>query len=477
VSDALFVAMKAGVTTIPELASALGAVLPYSQSLGVSFDETAAAVAALTKGGLTTSVATTGLRAALNSILAPSKQAKDLAKELGIEFNAAGLEAMGLEGFLAEVNRATGGSNVALQTLFGSTEATAVALGFAGAAGESFSKILVDMGRKLGATEEAMAAVDASVSKRIDDSFQAISNTLIRLALEAMPGLAAAMETAVVLLDALVAAGTAVAGVLGSMGISAKSAGISLGILAAIFAGKLAAPVIAAMVTQFMGFARVIAFVGATSGVTSTALTLLSAAVRTLRGALMTLGLPALIIGAGVLVQWFLELKEATGSWSEAFSEAGRRIKLIFDGLVATAGWFFASFVSMTISGTADVLEWFARMGDGIVEGLQSIGPRAAEAMKGVWDAVTNVDEDIKIMEGIVAAADKGFDEAEFKQLRTKLMSVAAKIAVDFNSQLEEGLQNKTPDLGPLVNNIQTELAKQTLELRHNSKRHFLGRV
>ena len=186
-SDALFVAMKAGVTTIPELAAALGAVLPYSQSLGVSFDETAAAVAALTKGGLTTSVATNGLRAALVSVLAPSESAKKLAKELSIEFNAGGLEAKGLAGFLAEVTTATGGSNVLLQQLFGSTEATAVALGFAGTAGQSFTEILEQMNNKLGATDEAMAAVDAAASDRMDDAIQAISNTFTRLALTTLP--------------------------------------------------------------------------------------------------------------------------------------------------------------------------------------------------------------------------------------------------------------------------------------------------
>jgi len=203
-SDALFVAMKAGVTTIPELASALGAVLPYSQSLGVSFDETAAAVSALTKGGLTTAVATTGLRAALNSILAPTEQAKDLANDLSLEFNAAGLEAMGLAGFLQAVNEATGGSNVLLQQLFGSTEATAVALGFAGAAGQSFTEILAQMNAKLGATEEAMSAVDASASDRMDDALQAMGNTLTRMGSMVLPALATALEGAASLM-ALVA--------------------------------------------------------------------------------------------------------------------------------------------------------------------------------------------------------------------------------------------------------------------------------
>jgi hypothetical protein len=223
-SDALFVAMKAGVTTIPELASALGAVLPYSQSLGVSFDETAAAVSALTKGGLTTAVATTGLRAALNSILAPTEQAKDLAKDLSLEFNAAGLEAMGLAGFLQTVNAATGGSNVLLQQLFGSTEATAVALGFAGSAGESFTEILAQMNVKLGATEEAMSAVDAAASDRMDDALQAMGNTLTRMGSTVLPVLATALEGAASLMGLVADNSDALAIALGILAVRQISA-------------------------------------------------------------------------------------------------------------------------------------------------------------------------------------------------------------------------------------------------------------
>ena len=68
VSDSLFVAMKAGQTTIGELVSSLGQVVPIAQSVGVGFDELAAAVSALAKGGIATKIAVTGVRAILTAV-------------------------------------------------------------------------------------------------------------------------------------------------------------------------------------------------------------------------------------------------------------------------------------------------------------------------------------------------------------------------------------------------------------------------
>lgn len=155
VSDAMFVAMKGGKTTIAELSSNLGAVAPLAAQMGISFDELTATTAALTKGGVSTSVAMTGLRAILATIAKPSKEATDLAAELGIEFNSAGLKAKGLAGFMEELKAKTGGSSDAMATLFGGVEALVPALALSGKAGQDLAAILGQMTNKAGATNEA----------------------------------------------------------------------------------------------------------------------------------------------------------------------------------------------------------------------------------------------------------------------------------------------------------------------------------
>ena len=63
VSDTLFIAVKAGKTTVDELSGAIGNVAPLASSAGVSFQEVAAALATITSQGIDTRRATTGLRA------------------------------------------------------------------------------------------------------------------------------------------------------------------------------------------------------------------------------------------------------------------------------------------------------------------------------------------------------------------------------------------------------------------------------
>ena len=167
-SDALFVAMRAGKTTIDELAASLGQVIPIAASLNVDFDELAGGVAALTTQGVSTSQAVTGLRAALSAVIKPSSDAALLAKQLGINFSAAALESEGLAGFLDELIRATGGSAEQISRLFGSVEATNAVLSLAGGGAARFASILDDMAAKAGASQEAFDRVSQSLGFRLN---------------------------------------------------------------------------------------------------------------------------------------------------------------------------------------------------------------------------------------------------------------------------------------------------------------------
>lgn len=155
VSDAMFVAMRAGKTTIGELSSAIGKVAPLAEKTNTSLEELLSATAALTKGGITTRESVTGLRAVLAAVAKPTKEAVDLSKQLGINFSASGLEAKGFAGFIQEIADKTQGSTEVLSQLFGGVEALVPVLALTGAAGDEFSKILEDMGFKAGETEKA----------------------------------------------------------------------------------------------------------------------------------------------------------------------------------------------------------------------------------------------------------------------------------------------------------------------------------
>jgi TP901 family phage tail tape measure protein len=168
VSDALFVGVRAGKTTVDELAGSLGRVAPLAATAGVSFDELVASVAALTKGGISTREAVTGVRGVLASVVKPTQEAQEAAERLGIQFNAAALESQGLETFLNNLITATDGNTEELAQLFGGVEALVPILALTGAAGEDFTEILRDLEDAAGTTEEAFNKIANSPGFQID---------------------------------------------------------------------------------------------------------------------------------------------------------------------------------------------------------------------------------------------------------------------------------------------------------------------
>lgn len=160
VSDSMFVAMKAGKTTIEELSNNIGSVAPIAAEAGVELDELLAATAALTKGGVKTSVAMTGLRQVVASILKPTAEAQKEAKKLGLEFNSTALESKGLQGFLKDLEEKTGSNKDSLTQLFGSVEALGPIFALTGSQSEAFAQIMEQMENKVGATDKAFKKID-----------------------------------------------------------------------------------------------------------------------------------------------------------------------------------------------------------------------------------------------------------------------------------------------------------------------------
>ncbi|ATN93335.1 tail length tape measure protein [Marinobacter phage PS3] len=155
-ADSFFTAVQLGQTTIPELSAAIGRLAPIAAAAGLSFDEMAGAIATITaETGTGTAEAITGIRAAINAILKPSKAASDLARELGLEFNAAALESRGFAGILEDVAEATGGNTEVIAQLFGSVEALAPVLALTGNAAEKFADNLEAFDNNAGASQIA----------------------------------------------------------------------------------------------------------------------------------------------------------------------------------------------------------------------------------------------------------------------------------------------------------------------------------
>lgn len=160
VADEMLIAQNYGKTTFGELASSMGQVVPITAQLGIGTDVLMATMATLTKNGIRTSEAVTGLKAALSNIIKPSTEAEKAAERLGIEFSAAALQEKGFIPFLEDLKAklaAVPESAIAeYSELFGSVEGLNTMMVLTSETGaQDMKNAMDDMTQSAGATQSA----------------------------------------------------------------------------------------------------------------------------------------------------------------------------------------------------------------------------------------------------------------------------------------------------------------------------------
>ena len=181
VSDLFFQIIADGKIEMGDLSQSLANITPISAAAGVSLEEVGAAIAVLTAGGMQPSTAIDALKSSISNIIKPSKQASDMAVELGIEFNAAALKSKGLAGVLDDVARATGGNTDKMAILFGDVTGLAAVLSLTGPQAEAFAKSIESMGDSAGAVDAAFQKMTDSVDESTAKITNAMTALLIRI--------------------------------------------------------------------------------------------------------------------------------------------------------------------------------------------------------------------------------------------------------------------------------------------------------
>lgn len=321
VSDALFVAMRAGKTTIGELSSSIGKVAPLAAQTNTSLEELLSGVAALTKGGISTTEAVTGMRAVLAAVAKPTSEASELAEKLGLNFSAAGIESKGFAAFIQEVTEKTGGSTAQLSKLFGGVEALIPVLALSGAAGEDFKQILEDMGIRAGETEKAFNKMAETPQFKINQLKGLFVDLGIRIGDALLAVIIPAVDVLINNFGDLVTIAEALAIVIGVRLVGAL----------VLATAKLVINT-AAVVANQVQMARLAAAVG---GTTTSYVLFTGAATTAARGLALLAG--PLAIGAAVGA-YFL-LKNRVSSATEAFNSFLATITVIGGGLLKLANY------------------------------------------------------------------------------------------------------------------------------------------
>jgi len=174
ITDILFRTVEKGKTTIPELSTSLGQVLPIAASLGVSFREVTAAVATLTQGGIETNTAVIQLRQAFNQLLKPSVEAGEVLAQYQIDISQSAIKSKQFSGVLAELREKLGNNAVAYARIFGNIRGLLPVLALADKQFEQHQKNLKALENSYGAVGGALDRLFASPFKRVQVFINAI---------------------------------------------------------------------------------------------------------------------------------------------------------------------------------------------------------------------------------------------------------------------------------------------------------------
>jgi TP901 family phage tail tape measure protein len=181
-SDILFSTVRSGKTTVSELASSLGQVLPSAKALGFSFEEASSSVAALTTKGIATAQATTKLNALFTSLVNVQGKLKGSSDEVRKAFDLNTLSSRGLANVITDIQEATGGSQTELLKYLGSTESLTAFNNLAADSANGLKSALD--GITAGAAEEAADKIKNTLGFQLEQLQNNFGNLILKFSSE-----------------------------------------------------------------------------------------------------------------------------------------------------------------------------------------------------------------------------------------------------------------------------------------------------
>lgn len=156
VANTLFQTVKAGKTTVSDLAQSFGQLAPIAVATGASFVEVQAATAALTTSGLSASIAQNSLRQLFVEMTKEGNKLTGALHDIGVQNIEAEIAANGFVPTLEKLKTEAGLTDAEFKNLFGSVEAQGAALSLTGATGEAYSATMALMAAGAGDLDEAV---------------------------------------------------------------------------------------------------------------------------------------------------------------------------------------------------------------------------------------------------------------------------------------------------------------------------------
>ncbi len=164
ISDYLITTQNKGKTTVGELASSVGKIIPVAAAYNVQMDNLSAALAVMTANGIQTAEAATYIKSMLNELSdTGSEVAKELVAQTGKSFSELSSIGYSLGDVMQVLGDSVNGSATALSNLWGSSEAGTASLSLYNSGAQKYNEVLGEMRNSAGATEAAYQTMTQTV--------------------------------------------------------------------------------------------------------------------------------------------------------------------------------------------------------------------------------------------------------------------------------------------------------------------------
>ena len=303
ISDKLITTQNLGKTTVNELASSMGRVIPTASAYGVSVDNLCASYVALTKGGIATAEATTYMKGMFNELADSGSTVGEILQEkTGMSFGQLMESGMSLADVIDILGQSVDGDAEAFAQLWSSSEAGTGALAILNGGTADFNNTLTEMSNSTGAASSAMDKMNDTSAHKMQVAMNDMKNAAIELGgafAPVMSGIAKVVSTVATAFSNLPApVKTVIAVILGVVAVAAPLL---------ILIGN----VITAVTTITGVIGPLVAGIGGVTAVLNP----------------VTLAIGAVVAAGGVLIANWESIKEVAGFVKEKVGEAWNNLK------------------------------------------------------------------------------------------------------------------------------------------------------
>lgn len=182
ISDVLISIQNKGKTTVDELGSTIGKIIPTANAMGVSLEDLGVAYSYATSKGIGTAETTTYLGSMLNELGRSGTKASDILKErTGKSFQELMESGANLRDVLGVLQDEASETGVGFNDLWSSAEAGRIAQTLLSAETEQYANTLDDFKTTVDDTSDAYETMANTSEYKLNQAMQTIKNTMITL--------------------------------------------------------------------------------------------------------------------------------------------------------------------------------------------------------------------------------------------------------------------------------------------------------